>query len=183
MKMLLIALLLFVLILTVSACGNDDNDVNKATSENTESFESSGKNQPKETTDKAYEIGEYAKTEHYEVSIVKVTKPTEWKFEPEEGKEYVAVEISIKNISDEDGSVSNSDFQYVGEDGKLHGRYPDTYSGFGVEPDIFGAEDVEIGQTFNGTIVYLMPESMKEVKLWYREGYTTTPDATFKFSK
>lgn len=52
-----------------------------------------------------------------------------------------------------------------------------------MEPDTFGAEDIEIGQTFNGTIVYLMPESMKEVELWFRESYTTTPDAAFKFSK
>lgn len=176
MKKVLMALLSLILLLSFTACnegktplGNSSSDTTSANSEANKTI--------------YYGIGEYAKTEHYEVAIVKVTKPTEWKFEPEEGKEYVAVEISIKNISDEDGSVSNSDFQYVGEDGKLHGRYPDTYSGFGVEPDTFGAEDVEIGQTFNGTIVYLMPESMKEVELWYREGYTTTPDAAFKFSK
>lgn len=139
--------------------------------------------QEEQQKDKVYGIGEYAKTEHYEVAIAKVTKPTKWKFEPEEGKEYVAVEISIKNISDEDGSVKQSDFQYMGEGEKLHGRYPDTYSGFDVTPETFGAEDLEIGQTFNGTIIYLLPKSMTEVELWYREGYTTKPDATFKFSK
>lgn len=183
MKKLIIVFLSFVLILTISACGYGNNDANKTSSENPGMSGAGGEKQPKMTKDKAYEIGEYAKTEHYEVAIVKVTKPTEWVFEPEEGKEYVAVEISVKNISDEDGSVGQSDFQYVGEDGKLHGRYPNTYSGFGVEPATFGAEDLAIGESFNGTIVYLLPKSINEVELWYREGWTATPDAIFKFSK
>ena len=183
MKRTLIILLLLALALSLTACGGDGGS--KTSSESPSPAESSKTSSDEARSDETiyYSIGEYAKTEHYEVAIVKVTKPTEWKFKPEEGKEYVAVEISVKNISDENGSVKQSGFQYKGEDGKLHGRYPDTYSGFGVEPDTFGAEDIEIGQTFNGTIVYLMPESMKEVELWFRESYTTTPDAAFKFSK
>lgn len=178
MKKLLLIMSCLVIVFVLTACG-------KESGENTQVGEEQELIQQKEQTDeeKVYGIGEYAKTGDYEVAIVKVTKPTEWVFEPEEGKEYVAIEISVKNISDEDGSVGQSSFQYKGEDGTLHGRYANTYSGFGVEPDTFGAEDIEIGQTFNGTIVYLMPKSMEEVELWYREGYTSTPDITFKFSK
>lgn len=178
--LLVVAIVLGVIIMNIiggKEKGNNISDKGSITSKETKKETKSSEK------GKVYGLGEYVKTEHYEVAIVKVTKPTKWRDEPEEGKEYVAVEISVKNISDEDGAVSQSEFQYKGEDGKLHGRYPNTFSGFDVEPETFGAEDLEIGQTFNGTIVYLLPKNMTEVELWYRESYTTTPDAAFKFSK
>ena len=124
MKKTLIIFLSLALALSLAACSGGDGG--KAPSESPSPTESSKTPSDEARSDETiyYSIGEYAKTEHYEVAIVKVTKPTEWKFKPEEGKEYVAVEISVKNISDENGSVKQSEFQYKGEDGKLHGRYP-----------------------------------------------------------
>lgn len=137
----------------------------------------------KKEEQKVLGIGESGKAEEFEVSIVKVSKPTEWKFPPKEGTEYIAVEIQAKNISSEEASIAQGDFQYMGSDGYMHGRYADTYSGFGVTPNTFGAEKVKPGETFNGTIVYDMPKDMETVEMWYRESYTTTPDVLFKFSK
>ncbi|MDD4591005.1 MAG: DUF4352 domain-containing protein [Parabacteroides sp.] len=176
MRKIFLFMVCAIMVLSLVACGKETGDVGQVEKQGNQE-------QQVQQEKKVYGVGEYVKTENYEVAIAKVTKPTKWKFEPEEGKEYVAVEISIKNISDEDGSVGQSDFQYVGEDGKLTGRYPNTYSGFDVDPDTFGTEDLEIGQTFNGTIVYLMPKSMEEIELWFREGWTESPDAVFKFSK
>lgn len=177
LKRLMAFALVFTLVLTLTGCGEEKTNNGNGTSKN-------GNDTQKE--EKVYGLGEYAKTEHYEVAVIKVTKGVTNKnvaYTPAEGKEFVAIEISIKNISEEDGSVGAGDFQYIGEDGKLTGRYPNAFFGFGVEPEAFGAKDLEIGQKFNGTIIYEMPKDMNEIELWYREGYTTTPDALFKFTK
>lgn len=131
------------------------------------------------------QIGQTGLTKFFEVTLTSAVKETSP--DPREVDEHVVVVFRMKNISNEESTVSRSDFQYVGNDGlrKAHAPYV-SLSYLEMDnsfPDTFGAETVSPGAVFEGSIIYSIPKTMKKIEMHYIKGWTKDADLKFIFYK
>jgi hypothetical protein len=127
-------------------------------------------------------LGETGKTDTLEITITGVTKATEWTKTPKDGYEYVLVAVRATNISGEEQGINAGDFQFFNEDLGHKDGYSRT-TGVKADPKVFYSADIEPGETFEGTIVFAMPKTMRQVEMEYREGYAPKPLLFFAFEK
>lgn len=133
-------------------------------------------------SDAALGVGETGKTEELEITITSVLKAADWINSPKEGYEYVVVSIHAKNISSEEKGIGAGDFQFMNEEIGHNECYARS-TGVKAAPKTFGAEYMDPGESFEGSIVFAMPKSMDRVKLNYMEGYNPKPLLVFEFDK
>lgn len=127
-------------------------------------------------------IGETGNAGSIEITITGVSKATEWTKTPKEGCEYVLVAVRITNTSGEEQGVSANDFQFFNDDLGHKDGYSRT-TGVKADPEVFYSAKMAPGETFEGTIVFAMPKTMRQVEMEYREGYAPKPQLTFSFGK
>lgn len=128
------------------------------TAEASESIEE----EPIESADYIYEIGDYVRLEDRRICVTKVeeSEGTE-EIKPKEGKEFVTVHITIQNISDDIISYSPYYFKIKNEDKQLK---PVSY----ISPN--EATDLEIGELMpggkvSGTLTFEQDKDNKELSL------------------
>ena len=145
--------------------------------------EESAKEAPRDGEEDFLQIGQAGRTNIFEVTLTAAVKDTSRNQDPKEVNEYVVLAFRMKNISNEESSVSASDFQYVGDDGYRKAWAP--YSGVKIDsfPDTFGAETISPGEVFEGSIVYLIPKRMKKIEMHYIKGWKKEADLKFIFHK
>lgn len=132
--------------------------------------------------DAALGVGEAGKTDELQITITSAFKAADWINSPKEGYEYVVVSIHAKNISSEEKSISAGDFQFMNEEVGHNEGYARS-TGVKADPETFGAETIDPGESFEGSIVFAMPKSMNRVELKYMEGYDPKPLLVFEFDK
>jgi hypothetical protein len=129
-------------------------------------------------------LGQAGRTDLFEITVTAVAKASYWTKEKKEDEEYVVVSIRVVNISNEENSIGANDFQWVDSQGYRNGI--EDYSGVKTNesiPAIFGAQWLSPGESFEGSMVYLMPKNMNRIEFHYIKGYTLKPDLQFLFHK
>lgn len=178
-----IYLLCMILMFSImTGCNNEskkDKSEDKATEKTTEK---SSKDTKKSEEKTLFQLNEKGITENLEIEVTNVVRATQWTKTPTEDREYVVIAIKVTNISNEEQSISVSDFQYVSDEDGNREAY-EAYSGVETNPDTFGAATLTPGETFEGSIVYLMPKSLSRIELHYIEGYSINPTLAFELSK
>lgn len=133
-----------------------------------------------QTVEKVYQLSEAAKTDQLEITVTKVEKAEEWTKTPQEGLEYVVVSIMARNISNEEQSITGSEFGFVSDEAGNRGSY-ETYTGVKTEHDFSGT--MAPGESAEISLVYAMPTGMSRIEFHYTVGYSLNPDLRFEFSK
>ena len=129
-------------------------------------------------------LGQAGRTDNFEITLTAVAKASYWTKDKKEDEEYVVVAIRVVNISNEEKSIGANDFQWVDSQGYRNGI--ENYSGVKTEesmPDTFGAQTLSPGDSFEGSMVYLIPKSMSRVEFHYLKGYSLKPDLQFLVHK
>jgi hypothetical protein len=129
-------------------------------------------------------LGQSGRTDIFEITVTAVAKASYWTKDKKEDDEYIVVAVRVLNISNEEKSIGANDFQYVDSQGYRHGM--EQYSGVETSesmPDTFGAHTLSPGESFEGSIVYLIPKNISRVEYHYIKGYTIKPDLQFVFNK
>lgn len=173
---LVITILFFVAIATVGIGG-------AALNEAVQEAQSSVNEQNAETKSlidakKDFAKGDTAKFGKFEVKVNSVTRnyvPEQSYLTPEAGKEFIVVNVTVKNLSSESEYVS--DFDYKINDNGL----AVSSSFFDVTPD-FEAGDLSSGASQTGNIMYEVTKGETKLKLQYETTvYTFTgPDSGSK---
>lgn len=129
-------------------------------------------------------LGQAGRTDNFEITLTAVAKASYWTKDKKEDEEYVVVAVRVVNIANEEKSIGANDFQWVDSKGYRHGM--EQYSGVETSesmPDTFGAHTLSPGESFEGSIVYLIPKNMSRVEFHYIKGYTIKPDLQFLIHK
>jgi len=129
-------------------------------------------------------LGQAGRTDIFEITVTAVAKASYWTKDKKEDEEYIVVAVRFVNISNEEESIGANDFQWVDSQGHRHGI--EQYSGVKKDesmPDTFGAKTLSPGESFEGSMVYLMPKNMNRVEFHYLKGYSLKPDLQFLFHK
>jgi hypothetical protein len=112
---------------------------------------------------KDFKKGETARFADFEVTVNKVTKgyePENSFLGPSDGKEFIVVNLTVKNVADESAYVSSYDFD-VNSDGLAVSS-----SFVNVEPE-FENGTLSVGASVTGNIVYEVSKSASNLKLQY----------------
>lgn len=115
-------------------------------------------------------IGETGKAKSLEITVTKVATATDWINSPQKGYKYLVVSIHAKNFSSKEKSINVDDFQFMNEDIGHNDGYARS-TGVKAEPPVFGGKSIASGETFDGSIVFAVPENMTTMELQYRPGY------------
>lgn len=129
-------------------------------------------------------LGQAGRTDIFEITVTAVAKASYWTKEKKEDEEFILVAIRVVNISNEENSIGENDFQWVDSQGYRNGI--EQYSGVKTDesmPDTFGAKTLSPGESFEGSMVYLMPKNMNRIKFHYIKGYSLKPSLQFLFNK
>lgn len=129
-------------------------------------------------------LGQAGRTDNFEITLTAVAKASYWTKDKKEDEEFVVVAIRVVNISNEEKSIGANDFQWVDSQGYRHGI--ENYSGVETSesmPDTFGAQTLSPGDSFEGSMVYLIPKNMSRIEFHYLKGYSLKPDLQFLFHK
>jgi len=139
---------------------------------------------PNEEDAKFLHLGQAGRTDIFEITVTAVAKASYWTKDKKEDEEYIVVAVRFVNISNEEESIGANDFQWVDSQGYRNGI--EQYSGVKTDesmPDTFGAKTLSPGESFEGSMVYLMPKNMNRVEFHYLKGYSLKPDLQFLFHK
>lgn len=112
---------------------------------------------------KDFSKGETAKFGKFEVKVNSVTRnytPEQDYLTPEDGKEFIVINITVKNTSDESQYVSNFDYKLNDDGLAVSASY------FDVTPD-FEAGDLSAGASQTGNILYEVTKGENNLKLQY----------------
>jgi len=129
-------------------------------------------------------LGQAGRTDNFEITLTAVAKASYWTKDKKEDEEYVVVAVRVVNIANEEKSIGANDLQWVDSQGYRHGM--EQYSGVETSesmPDTFGAHTSSPGESFEGSIIYLIPKNMSRVEFHYIKGYTIKPDLQFLIHK
>lgn len=171
-------LCMFLLFSIITGCNNES----KKDKSEDKAIEKTSKETKQAEEKTLFQLNEKGVTENLEIEVTNVVRATQWTKTPTEDREYVVIAIKVTNISNEEQSISVSDFQYVSDENGNREAY-EAYSGVETNPDTFGAATLTSGETFEGSIVYLMPKALSRIELHYIEGYSINPTLAFELSK
>lgn len=119
-----------------------------------------------------YHIGDTVSVDGIEVKLIsaKFVKPAEYS-ESKKGK-VLAIEVSAKNNSSDNGFVDNTEFTISDAKGNMHEQY------FGFDYTFSG--EIKKGKTMTGKIAFDVPDS-KEYELYYEPSFSLKNNAEIKF--
>lgn len=143
MKKILVVMLAVAMVFAFAACGSDE---------------------PEEEVKTEFAIGEVADVDGVKYTVTEVTysQGDEWD-SPAEGKEYVIVNVSIENTSEEDASYNTFDWTMVNAQGQ-----EDETSFSIIDTDTnLGSGTLKPGGTKSGTMVFEEPKDDGALKLLY----------------
>lgn len=166
---LMALLLLFVL----SACGD------KAQAPSSGSA-TAGNQAQAQVGEKLYQLGETAKTDQLEITVTQVEKAANWTKTPAEGYEYVVISIMARNISNEEQSITASQFGFVKDETGNRGSY-ETYTGVETAHDY--SATVAPGENAEISLVFAIPIEMIRIEFHYTVGYSLNPALRFELSR
>ena len=112
---------------------------------------------------KDFKKGETAKFAEFEVKANSVQRnylPTDTYTQPEVGKEFIVVNVTVKNTATEPKTISNYDLK-LNEAGVA-----DTVSYVTVDPVFYGGE-LSAGASLSGNVVYQVAKGATDLKLQY----------------
>lgn len=130
----------------------------------------------------ALRVGEAGRTDTFEITVTSSGKASEWTKDPPAGMEYIVVAVQVTNISDEEASISASDFGCVKDADGTRASW-ENYTGIVTDPETFGAADIAPGETFSGSLIFAIPAEMSATELHYTQGFSAEPDLRFAITK
>lgn len=178
-----IVMLCFIFAVTgmyITGCGDSDNVAEKDQSVQDESPKASKQSSAAEAV--PLKMGESGKTETFEMSVISVNKPTQWTKSPRANYEYVVVAFMVKNLSGKAASISAGDFSCVENESGMRTSW-ERSTGIKADPDTFGAETIEPGNQFSGSVIFSLPVAMKTTECHYTKGYNPKPSLKFQINK
>lgn len=146
-----------------------ESEAQEVTEETTEE-ETEEETEPEETEEKTeepefYKVGEIAETDKVKATITEITKPKGGEFnKPAEGKEFVLVNITIENIS-EDKELNISSilgFNAYVDDVSINENLSAQ-----IEADNTMDGTIVPGKKLTGTLGYEVPEDWKEIEVYF----------------
>lgn len=158
-----IIVLLIALGLSVSCVGCGNNKTKESSTTSNSSSNSSDSNKLKDE----YNVGEVIKFEGEEFTVTNVDKnhkSSNQYIKPKEGKQFVKVSVTIKNISDDKISVNPLEFKLLNSNGELAEIDGETY----LLKDQFDSAELVKGGTKSGSIVFQAPKDDNGLKLVYK---------------
>lgn len=123
-------------------------------------------NNPKkdDTLSKTYKVGDTVSYKGYEIKVnnVKYSKGSEYE-EPDSGKQYVIINVTIKNNTDEKQSYNPFDFKL-----NDNGNSTDLYETISEVKDTLNSGDLDKGASVSGNLVGQAKKDTKNLKLQYQ---------------
>jgi len=92
------------------------------------------------------------------------------------GKDFLFINISIKNISSQDGYIALSDIKFKDESDQtysIHPGYPVSAYPEGLQP--LSSQALRASETITGTLVYIVPHDTKKFVLSYDTASVVVP--------
>lgn len=156
---LIVVVVLFILFVALGSGGDNENDTKKVSSENKTASKK---------LDKTYKVGDTVSYKGYEIKVnsVKYSQGNEYE-KPDNGKEYVIVNVTITNNTDSKQSYNPYDFK-LNADG--NGTDLDEIV-TDVAEDELQSGDLDKGATVSGNMIGQAKKDVKKLKLQYQANF------------
>lgn len=153
---LIAIIIVVVLIMFAMANGDSDEPKSKGKSNKTENTEN--------ISDKVFNVGEEIEYKNMKLIVNSINFKSNYPYHnPDDGKEFIEVNVTLENLGDSETSYGTYDFSMVNSDGSKVDVDFQTYS---IDGGLSSAELIAGGK-ITGTLVFQVPQNDSKLTLYY----------------